>query len=70
MISHGILLKLVRLAHPPCYVSCKQAEQIPADDWERLDQLHYKVENALLKLIESLQKKQSDKEWDDNFHYR
>jgi len=35
---------------------------------ERLDQLHYKVENALLKLIESLQKKQTDKKWEDNFH--
>ncbi len=37
-----------------CYASCKQAEQITADDYQRLDQLHYKVENALLKLIESL----------------
>jgi four helix bundle protein len=51
-----------------CYISCKQAEQITADDYERLDQLHYKVENALLKLIESLQKKQTDKKWEDNFH--
>ena len=44
-----------------CYTSCKQAEQITADDYERLDQLHYKVENALFKLIESLQKKQTHK---------
>jgi len=51
-----------------CYTSCKQAEQITADDYQRLDQLHYKVENALLKLIESLQKKQTDKKWEDNFH--
>ncbi|MFQ5448078.1 MAG: four helix bundle protein [Desulfobacterales bacterium] len=51
-----------------CYTSFKQAEQITADDYERLDQLHYKVENALLKLIESLQKKQTDKKWEDNFH--
>ena len=51
-----------------CYTSCRQAEQITADDCERLDQLHYKVENALLKLIESLQKKQTDKKWEDNFH--
>jgi len=27
------------------------------EDYERLDQLHYKLENALLNLIESLQKK-------------
>ncbi len=26
------------------------------------------VENALLKLIESLQKKQTDDKWEDNFH--
>jgi four helix bundle protein len=51
-----------------CYNSCKQAEQITAGDYELLDHLHYKVENALLKLIESLQKKQADKKWEDSFH--
>ena len=30
--------------------------------------LAYKVENQLLKLIESLQKKQKDQVWEDNFH--
>jgi len=49
-----------------CYESCKQANQITNDEHERLDQLHYKVENALLKLIESLQKKQKDKQWEGN----
>jgi len=29
--------------------------------------INYKVENALLKLIESLQKKQKDQNWEDNF---
>jgi four helix bundle protein len=48
-----------------CYFSCKQAQQITQDQYERLDQLHYKVENALLKLIESLQKKQTEKQWQD-----
>ena len=48
-----------------CYVSCMQGDQITADDYDRLDQLHYKVENELLKLIESLQQKQKDKEWED-----
>jgi len=38
------------------------------NDYESLDQLHYRVENALLKLIESLQKKQADRQWEDNFH--
>jgi len=50
-----------------CYVSCKQAGQITVDDCQRLDQLHYKVENELIKLIESLQLKQKNKQWDDNF---
>ncbi len=49
-----------------CYVSFKQANQITDDEYEQLDQLHYKVENALLKLIESLQKKQKDQVWKDN----
>lgn len=51
-----------------CYFSCKQAQQISEDDYQRLDQLHYKIENARLKLIESLQKKQTDKQWEDRFH--
>ena len=50
-----------------CYESFKQASQITDKEYEKLDQLHYKVENALLKLIESLQKKQKDKQWEDNF---
>ena len=48
-----------------CYESFKQAGQIKDDEYEQLDQLHYKVENALLKLIESLQKKQKDNQWED-----
>ena len=51
-----------------CDESFKQAHQITDDEYEQLDQLHYKVENALLKLIESLQKKQKDQNWEDNFH--
>jgi four helix bundle protein len=51
-----------------CCFSCKQAQQISEDDYQRLDQPHYKVENALLKLIESLQKKQTDNPWEDRFH--
>ena len=48
-----------------CYESFKQAGQITDEEYERLDQLHYKVENALLRLIGSLQKKQKDGEWED-----
>jgi len=50
-----------------CYESCKQAHQITVDQYERLDQIHYKVENSLLKLIESLQKKQTHGQWKDTF---
>ena len=53
-----------------CCVSFKQANQITDDEYEQLDQLHYKVENALLKLVESLQKKQKDQNWEDNFHIK
>ena len=49
-----------------CFYTFKQAGQIKEEEYEQLDQLHYKVENALLKLIGSLQKKQKDKEWEDN----
>ncbi|MDX2446260.1 MAG: four helix bundle protein [Desulfobacterales bacterium] len=51
-----------------CYISCRQADQISENDYERLDQLHYKLENTLLKLIASLQKKQSNKQWEDRFN--
>jgi len=50
-----------------CYESFKQAGQITDHEYERLDQLHFKVENALLKLIESLQKKQKENVWENNF---
>jgi four helix bundle protein len=50
-----------------CYVSFNQGGQISDDEYEKLDKLHYKVENELLKLIESLQRKQKDEVWEDNF---
>jgi len=48
-----------------CYESFKQAGQITEVDLEKLDQLHYKVENELLRLIKSLQKKQTSGDWED-----
>ena len=50
-----------------CYESFKQAGQITEEEYEKLDQLHYKVENGLLKLMESLQKKQTVGDWEDTF---
>ncbi len=48
-----------------CYDGFKQAGQITEEEYEKLDELHYKVENGLLKLIESLQKKQETGDWED-----
>lgn len=50
-----------------CYVSFRRADQITSDEYDQLDQVHYKTENALLRLIESLQKKQKEGNWKDNF---
>jgi len=50
-----------------CYESCMQADQISKEEYEELDELHYKVENQLLKLIESLQRKQKGGQWEDTF---
>ena len=36
-----------------CYESFKKADQITDEEYEQIDQIHYKVENGLLKLIES-----------------
>jgi four helix bundle protein len=35
-----------------CYESFKQNDQITDDEYEQLNQLHYKVENTLLRLIQ------------------
>jgi len=36
-------------------------------EYEQFNTLHYKVENELLKLIKSLQKKQNANDWKDTF---
>jgi four helix bundle protein len=50
-----------------CYESFKQAGQIDEAEYERVDQLHYKVENGLLSLIKSLQKKYKAGSWQEIF---
>ncbi len=47
-----------------CYDSCHRAGQISREDHELLEQLHYKVENELLRLIASLQKKSRGGDWE------
>ena len=42
------------------------AKQISDDDFERLDALAYKLENGLLKLVESLEMKKITGDWIDN----
>jgi four helix bundle protein len=49
-----------------CYFSFHKTGQISNDEFDKIDTLHYKVENQLLKLIESLQKKQINGEWDES----
>jgi len=50
-----------------CYESFWRAGQITVDEYNELDQLHYKVENGLLKLIGALQEKQTSGNWEDSF---
>jgi four helix bundle protein len=52
--------------HSSC-VAFRRAEQISATDYEQLDELHYRVENELIQLIKTLQKKQGDDDWQDTF---
>jgi four helix bundle protein len=50
--------------HSSCE-SFRQAGQITEEDYQELDQLHYKVENQLISLIRSLQQKQKEGQWED-----
>ena len=47
-----------------CFV---MAKQINEDDFKKLDDLHYKVENQLIKLIEALQNKNISDNWQKSF---
>jgi len=53
-----------------CYESFRKASQITDEQYEELDELHFKVENELIKLIESLQKKLTAGDWEEHFHDR
>jgi four helix bundle protein len=45
------------------YCSFHKAGQITNEEYEELDELHYKVENGLIRLVESLQKKKRNGEF-------
>ena len=44
----------------------KEAKQISLEDFERLDELAFKLENGLLKLVQSLEEKRKLGEWTDH----
>lgn len=46
------------------------SQQIDAEQAEPMDALAYKIENGLIRLIASLQQKQQDGDWQDNFIVR
>jgi len=48
-------------------ISFKEIEFLDSDKFEKFDKLHYKVENELISLIKSLQKKQKEGEWENEF---
>ncbi len=49
-----------------CYESCRAAGQIKDAEYEQIEELHYIVENSLIKLISSLRAKAKEGSWDDD----
>jgi four helix bundle protein len=45
----------------------RRAEQISVEEFESLDSLSYKLENGLNRLIESLQYKRQQRDWQDSY---
>ena len=45
-----------------------KANQISKEEYEKLDELHYRTENALIQLIKSLQQKMKEGTWENTFH--
>ena len=50
-----------------CSESFWKANQITEEEYREIEEIHFRVENGLLKLIKSLQKKQMNGEWKDSF---
>ncbi len=46
--------------------ACRKANQIAEEDYQNLDQLAFKLENGLLKLVEKLEGKRDKGEWTDH----
>ena len=50
-----------------CCESFRIAKQITEEEYQKIEDIHFKVENGLIKLIKSLQKKQMEGDWEDTF---
>ena len=50
-----------------CCESFRRANQITEQDYEKLDEVHYRLENELIQLIRTLQKKHGAADWQDIF---
>ena len=48
----------------------RRAKQISEEDFEKLDSLGYRIENGLLKLVESLERKREQGDWIDTLIVR
>ena len=46
--------------------ACRKADQLTEANFQNLDALAFKLENGLLKLVESLERKQMDGDWIDS----
>ena len=47
-------------------IACRKAEQISENDFAPLNSLAFKLENGLLKLVESLERKEMQGDWIDH----
>jgi len=50
--------------------ACRAAEQISPGDFEQIDLIAFKLENDLLKLVESLERKRDSRDWIDSLVVR
>lgn len=55
-----------RGAFHSCYERCRTAGQIREEDYGQTEELHYKVENSLIKLISTLRAKIKEGSWDED----
>ena len=52
------------------FAAFRAADQISEEDFEEFDALAFKLENGLLKLVESLERKRDDGDWTDSLVVR